>query len=47
MSAVTIAIAHQGDPLVERENTLASFASVRVSLSVTTPHRAEIPAASR
>jgi glycerophosphoryl diester phosphodiesterase len=27
MSAVTIAIAHRGDPLVERENTLASFAS--------------------
>jgi glycerophosphoryl diester phosphodiesterase len=27
MRAVTIAIAHRGDPLVERENTLASFAS--------------------
>jgi len=27
MSAVTIAIAHRGDPLLERENTLASFAS--------------------
>src|ERR1700675_2127017 len=27
MNAVTMAIAHRGDPLVERENTLASFAS--------------------
>jgi glycerophosphoryl diester phosphodiesterase len=27
MNAVTIAIAHRGDPWVERENTLASFAS--------------------
>jgi glycerophosphoryl diester phosphodiesterase len=27
MSAVTMAIAHRGDPLVERENTLASFVS--------------------